>query len=152
MRVTTVSVNVRYSKPMADGSHKTVELGIEGTLTDSSEDWREAQRDIYTCGTCGWGRDLAIDKPLPQAKDDVETDRVGIEDGCDVSQSCFTCPLPDCLWETPTTRRAYLWDQTALALFEQYKYLGTAKAAAAAAKELTVTVRTIYRALKRRAA
>jgi hypothetical protein len=47
MRVTTVSVNVRYSKPMGDGAHKTVELGIEGSLTDSSEDWCEVQRNIY---------------------------------------------------------------------------------------------------------
>jgi hypothetical protein len=47
MRVTVVSVNVRYSKPMADGSHKTVELGIEGSLTSSDEDWRAVQTDFY---------------------------------------------------------------------------------------------------------
>jgi hypothetical protein len=32
---------------MADGSHKTVELGAEGSLTSSDEDWREVQRNIY---------------------------------------------------------------------------------------------------------
>jgi hypothetical protein len=47
MRISTISVQVRYSKPMADGSHKTVELGVEGSLTDSTEDWQEVQRDLY---------------------------------------------------------------------------------------------------------
>jgi hypothetical protein len=47
MRVTVVSVNVRYSKPMADGSHKTVELSVESSLTSSDEDWHEVQRKIY---------------------------------------------------------------------------------------------------------
>jgi hypothetical protein len=30
MRVTSISVSVRYSKQMGDGSYKTVELGCEG--------------------------------------------------------------------------------------------------------------------------
>jgi hypothetical protein len=47
MRVTSVNVNIRYSKLMADGSHKTVELGIEGSLTSSDEDWREVQTNLY---------------------------------------------------------------------------------------------------------
>jgi hypothetical protein len=100
--------------------------------------------------TCGWQRDLAIDQPLPQAKDDARAAWEGITDGCNISPSCFLCPLEDCAWETPNTRRAYLWDQTTLALFEQYKYLGTAKAVAATAKDMQVAERTIYRALKRR--
>ena len=102
-----------------------------------------------TCGNCGWQRDLAIDKPLPQAKDDPETAREGIEDGCNVSRSCFTCPLEDCLWETPATRRTYLWDENALAIFEQYKQLGTAKAVAAVAEGLKVSERRVYWMLKR---
>jgi hypothetical protein len=113
-------------------------------------------RDYYgtflTCANCGWSKDLAIDSPLPPAKEDAAADRDGISDGCNISPSCFTCPLPDCLWETPTARRAYLWDQSALALFEQYKYLGTAQAVTAVAEELKVTGRTIYRALKRNVA
>jgi hypothetical protein len=112
-------------------------------------------RDNYgrflTCGNCGWSRDLAIDKPLPPAKDDVETDREGILDGCNIASSCFQCPLPDCAWETPHTRATYIWDQNALALFEQHKYLGTAKAVAAVAQDFGVTERTVYRAIKRNA-
>jgi hypothetical protein len=119
-----------------------------GTLFINQDEYGK----LLVCANCGWQRDLVIDQPLPPAKNAPEADREGIEDGCNVSQSCFTCPLPDCLWETPTTRRAYLWDQTALALFEQYKYLGTAKAVAAVADGLKVSKRTVYRALKRRAA
>jgi hypothetical protein len=44
MRVTVVSVNVRYSKQMPDASFKTVELGIEGSLSSSDEDWHEVQK------------------------------------------------------------------------------------------------------------
>jgi hypothetical protein len=103
------------------------------------------------CANCGWSKGLAIDKPLPKVYD-TEADRVSVPDGCAVSPSCFTCPLEDCLWESPITRHTYLWDQTALALFEQYKGLGTAKAVAAVADGLKVSERRVYRALKRRAA
>jgi hypothetical protein len=47
MQVTTVSVNVRYSRQMADGSFKTVELGCEGTLNSSDDDWQEVQANLY---------------------------------------------------------------------------------------------------------
>jgi hypothetical protein len=47
MRATSVSVNIRYSRPMADGSYKTVELGCEATLSSSGEDWQEAQATLY---------------------------------------------------------------------------------------------------------
>jgi hypothetical protein len=47
MRINTVSVSVRYSKQMADGSFKTVELGCEGTLTSGDEDWYEVQAHLY---------------------------------------------------------------------------------------------------------
>jgi hypothetical protein len=47
MRVTVVKVNVRYSKQMPDTSFKTVELGLEGSLTNSDADWAEVQRDLY---------------------------------------------------------------------------------------------------------
>lgn len=46
MQVTSISVNVRYSKQMGDGSFKTLELGCEGAL-DSEEDWQEVQADLY---------------------------------------------------------------------------------------------------------
>jgi hypothetical protein len=47
MQVTSVSVNVRYSKQMADGSFKTIELGCEGTLNSSDDDWQEVQASLY---------------------------------------------------------------------------------------------------------
>jgi hypothetical protein len=47
MRPTSISVNVRYSKPLPDGSHKTVDLGCEATLTSSGEDWQTAQQELY---------------------------------------------------------------------------------------------------------
>jgi hypothetical protein len=46
MQVTSVSVNVRYSKPMTDGSYKTVELGAEGAL-DAGDEWQEVQAALY---------------------------------------------------------------------------------------------------------
>jgi hypothetical protein len=112
----------------------------------------DAYGQFLRCAHCGWQRDLAIDSPLPPAKEDADADREGIPDGCNVSPSCFTCPLEDCKWETPTARRAYLWDQNALVLFEQHKHLGTNRAVAAVAEVLKVAERTVYRALKRNAA
>jgi hypothetical protein len=47
MRINTVSVSVRYSKQMVDGNYKTVELGVEGSLDSSDEDWHEVQADLY---------------------------------------------------------------------------------------------------------
>jgi hypothetical protein len=48
MRVSTVSISVRYSKQLADASYKTVELGLEASLTSNTEDWQEVQRTLYT--------------------------------------------------------------------------------------------------------
>jgi hypothetical protein len=114
-----------------------------------------AGEDTYgkylTCTSCGWSKDLAVGKPLPPAKEDAEADREGLMDGCNISSSCFTCPLMDCAWETPSTRHAYLWDKAATQLFLQYQALGTAKAVSLAAKELKVSERSVYRALKRQA-
>jgi hypothetical protein len=81
MRVTTVSVNVRYSKPMGDGSHKTVELGIEGSLTDNDEDWQEVQRNIcdqlrYVFNGNGSGKaQNGSEKPLRGAHSQPRTPR-----------------------------------------------------------------------------
>jgi hypothetical protein len=47
MQVTSISVNVRYSKQTADGSYKTVELGCEGNPTNSDEHWHEVQAELY---------------------------------------------------------------------------------------------------------
>jgi hypothetical protein len=47
MRATSISVSVRYSKPMLDGSYKTVELTCEASLNNSEETWQEAQTTLY---------------------------------------------------------------------------------------------------------
>ena len=46
MKVTTVSANVRYSRPLGDGSYKTVELGAEASLS-GQESWDKAQAELY---------------------------------------------------------------------------------------------------------
>jgi hypothetical protein len=46
MNVNNISVHIRYSKPLADGSYKTVELGAEGTL-NPDEDYHDAQVALY---------------------------------------------------------------------------------------------------------
>ncbi|HZA24553.1 MAG TPA: hypothetical protein VFA32_18470 [Dehalococcoidia bacterium] len=47
MIATSLSVSVRYSRPLADGSHKTVELSCEASL-EAEESWKEAQAAMYT--------------------------------------------------------------------------------------------------------
>ncbi len=46
MKITTISANVRYSKPLGDGSYKTVELGAEATL-NGEDKWTAAQACLY---------------------------------------------------------------------------------------------------------
>jgi hypothetical protein len=46
MKVNTISVNIRYSRQMPDGSHKTIELSAEGTM-DPDEDRHKAQVTLY---------------------------------------------------------------------------------------------------------
>jgi hypothetical protein len=46
MIINTVSVSIRYSKPMGDGSFKTVEIGAEATL-NPDEDFHDAQVTLY---------------------------------------------------------------------------------------------------------
>lgn len=65
--------------------------------------------------------------------------------------ACFECPLPDCI-ESGTGRAAYLRDQATLALFEQHKDKGVAKAVELVSQATGLTSRSVYRALKRRAA
>jgi hypothetical protein len=85
---------------------------------------------------------------LPHARISVD-EPPEVADGCNVSPSCFTCPLPDCKWEAPRARAAIIWDQQALALFSQHKELGTARAVVITARELGVSERRIYRMLQR---
>jgi hypothetical protein len=111
------------------------------------------ERDQYgarqICRHCGWQRDLVIGQSLPLNREDADADRPGFENGSNVSPSCFECPLPDCLYEKPITRRTLLWDQTALALFAQHQHLGTARAVVVTARELGVSERRVYRMLQR---
>jgi hypothetical protein len=46
MDIQNISVHIRYSKPLADGSHKTVELAAQGTL-NPGEDWHKAEVALY---------------------------------------------------------------------------------------------------------
>jgi hypothetical protein len=50
MKVTEISVQVRYSKPLEDGSHKTLQVGVEASL-DPEEDWAIAQQGLYSMVT-----------------------------------------------------------------------------------------------------
>jgi hypothetical protein len=47
MKATSITVSVRYSRSLADGSHKTVELGCEASLNNGEETWQEAQTTLY---------------------------------------------------------------------------------------------------------
>jgi hypothetical protein len=105
--------------------------------------------EFITCGSCGWSKDLPINEPLPASRLDEDADRPGIDDGCNVSPSCFTCPLEECLWEVPRTRQAYIKDRQTLEVFKQYQHLGTQRAAEITGAQLGLSSRGIYRALQR---
>ncbi len=47
MNIVTVTANVRSSKALVDGSHKTIELGAEAAIS-KGEAWEEAQAALYT--------------------------------------------------------------------------------------------------------
>ena len=46
MRVTKVTAVLRYSAE-AKGAWRSIEVGAEGSLTSSNEDWETAQADLY---------------------------------------------------------------------------------------------------------
>ncbi len=70
MNVVTVTANVRFSKALVDGSHKTVELGAEAAV-GKGEAWQEAQAALYAAlGTqikalWGNGTSKAQETPTP---------------------------------------------------------------------------------------
>jgi hypothetical protein len=47
MKVEKVSASIRYSRALAQGEHKTVELSCEATLTASDDSWETAQQALY---------------------------------------------------------------------------------------------------------
>jgi hypothetical protein len=51
------------------------------------------------------------------------------DNGCSVAPSCVECPLPDCQYDVPSARAAYLKDKVVLSVFGQHEHLGTAMAA-----------------------
>ena len=107
------------------------------------------------CLNCGWQRDLTPSPPLPKTPrrqlKNVRSKQVRAPDnGCSVSPSCFKCPLPDCKYDVPSARDAFLRDQALLAVFRQYQHLGTAVAAELTAEAVGTTGRSVYRALGRR--
>lgn len=110
------------------------------------------ERDVYgirqVCRHCGWQRDLGVGPSLSRTRIHKD-DPPEVEDGCDVSPSCFCCPLPDCLWEVPRVRQAYVKGLKTLEIFEQYKHLGTQRAADITAAKLGMSSRGVYRALQR---
>jgi hypothetical protein len=63
MNIRTISANVRYSKALAQGEHKTIELGAEASL-DPGEDWALAQQGLYALLTAQlrtlWGKNGAL--------------------------------------------------------------------------------------------
>lgn len=111
----------------------------------------DAYGNFLTCAHCGWHKDLTPGKPITKVADQ-EADRPGVSDGCNVSPSCFACPLEDCRWEAPSSRRIYQRDLLALELFKRHQHLGVTQAVALAEKKVGVSERSIYRMLKRAAA
>jgi hypothetical protein len=113
-----------------------------------------AERDQYGlyvhCLICGWERDLTPRPPLLKTADHPSENVRAPDLGCSVSQSCFQCPLPDCKYDVPSARDAYLRDQALLAVFRQYQHLGTTAAAALTAEAVGTSDRSVYRALGRR--
>jgi hypothetical protein len=111
------------------------------------------ERDEYGryihCLMCGWQRDLTQAPSLPATAGHPIKNVRAPDDGCSVAPSCFQCPLPDCKYDAPSTRDAYLRDQALLAIFRQHQNLGTTVAAELTAQAVGTTDRNVYRVLKR---
>ena len=112
------------------------------------------RRDKYgpfvSCIQCGWCKDLPLgEKPSPKGEVTAQDSLPSVGDGCQVSPSCFTCPLPDCFWEAGTERAAYGRDREILAELAKHWHRGTSAAVEATAQTMGTTSRTVYRALKK---
>ena len=66
--------------------------------------------------------------------------------GCDVSPSCFTCPLPQCKYDDPVAYQAYLQRQRDLKLVAMYEEGDPVHKVATRGG---VSPRTVHRALER---
>jgi hypothetical protein len=68
MKVTTVSVSIRYSKSLAPGEHKTLELSAEGGVSED-DDWFTCQQGLYSQLTTQlrrlWAQNGVIQEPAP---------------------------------------------------------------------------------------
>jgi hypothetical protein len=98
---------------------------------------------------CGWCRDIEVGDPLPKTWDHEGGAAVD-EDGCVVSPSCFTCPLPDCAYESGIPRVAYVRDQRILIELAKHQSLPTSAAVEKVAETLGITTRAVFRVLARK--
>jgi hypothetical protein len=48
MHAQNISVSIRYAADTGAGAWKTIEVGAEATLSNSSEDWAASQRELYS--------------------------------------------------------------------------------------------------------
>jgi hypothetical protein len=93
MKVTTISVSIRYSKSLAQGEHKTVEVGAEAVIDPEEEDWCLAQQNLYASLTTQlrtlWGKNGIVTQHAP------DDPRTAIEPGSweDVEQTLAERPL-----------------------------------------------------------
>jgi hypothetical protein len=111
---------------------------------------RDEYGPFISCIQCGWCRDLTPGPALPKVADHVEgLIYPTVVDGCNISPSCFDCPLPDCIWESGMTRATYGRDRQVLAEYQKHAHLGVAAATELAAQALGITSRTVYRVRKR---
>lgn len=64
-----------------------------------------------------------VQRPAPlQSRYDVGDFTIS-NDGCEASPSCFTCPLPDCVWEATATSKSHRMDRPELraAIWRDYE-------------------------------
>jgi DNA-directed RNA polymerase subunit M/transcription elongation factor TFIIS len=105
--------------------------------------------EYISCRHCGWSKDINVGPALPKSRDD-RIDEPVFEDGCNISPTCFACPLPDCLYESPIARKSLLRDQAVLAEVDKHQGLGVAQAVLKTSQLFGLTERSVYRALQRR--
>ena len=67
--------------------------------------------------------------------------------GCEVSASCFECPLPQCRWDDPYAFQRYRRQAQDAAIAQDVRVLGMAIAEASA--KYRITERTVFRAIER---
>jgi hypothetical protein len=61
--------------------------------------------------------------PAPDGNSEAAFSFEILHDGCEASPSCFTCPLPDCVWEPTATAKSNRWRRPELraAIWRDYQ-------------------------------